>query len=135
MWKAQPLKIRLFGLFGPQSGLLRQKEDQFRSIFSKRSAFRPRSDKADLLGSTDLGVIFDDMPKLCRFRGRRKCVTSVALRLLTSRTTRRVSTCRLSIPSSVLLRPATTSSRVVANMTSTSTWEVPSAPGGITNRF
>ena len=52
MWKAEPLKIRLFGLFGPQSGLFRQKEEQFRSIFSKRSPIRPRSDKADLLGST-----------------------------------------------------------------------------------
>ena len=36
----------------PKSGLFRQKEDQFRSIFSKRSAIRPRSDKADLLGNT-----------------------------------------------------------------------------------
>ena len=32
--------------------LFRPKEDQFRSIFSKRSDIRPRSDKADLLGST-----------------------------------------------------------------------------------
>ena len=46
------MKIRLFGPFWPKSGLFRQKEDQFRSIFSKRSAIRPRSDKADLLGST-----------------------------------------------------------------------------------
>ena len=52
MWKAEKLKIRLFGPFWPKSGLFRQKEDQFRSIFSKRSAIRPRSDKADLLGST-----------------------------------------------------------------------------------
>ena len=46
------MKIRLVGPFWPKSGLFRQKEDQFRSIFSKRSAIRPRSDKADLLGST-----------------------------------------------------------------------------------
>ena len=55
MWKAKRVKIRLFRLFRPKSGLFRQKEDQFRSIFSKRSAIRPRSDKADLLGSTELG--------------------------------------------------------------------------------
>ena len=35
-----------------KSKLLRQKEDQFRNIFSKRSAIRQRSDKADPLGST-----------------------------------------------------------------------------------
>ena len=52
MWKAEKFKIRLFGPFWPESGLFRQKEDQFRSIFLKRSAIRPRSDKADLLGST-----------------------------------------------------------------------------------
>ena len=52
MWKADKVKIRLLGRFWPKSGLFRQKEDQFRSIFSKRSAIRPRSDKADLLGST-----------------------------------------------------------------------------------
>ena len=46
------MKIRLFRLFWPKSGLFRQKEDQFGGIFSKRSANRPRSDKADLLGST-----------------------------------------------------------------------------------
>ena len=43
------MKIRLFGLFRQKNGLFRQKEDQFHSIFS---AIRPRSDKADLLGST-----------------------------------------------------------------------------------
>ena len=53
MWKAENLKIRLFGPFWPKSRLFRQKEDQFRSIFSKRSDIRPRSDKGDLLG--DLG--------------------------------------------------------------------------------
>ena len=53
--KAKKVKIRLFGLFKPKSGLFRQKEDQFRSIFSKRSAIRPRSDKADLHGSTEYG--------------------------------------------------------------------------------
>ena len=52
MSKAENVKIRLFGLFGPKSGLFRQKEDQFRSIFSKKSAIRPKYDKADLLGST-----------------------------------------------------------------------------------
>ena len=46
MWKAEKLKIRLFGPFWSKSGLFRQKEDQF------RFAIRPRSDKADLLGST-----------------------------------------------------------------------------------
>ena len=55
MWKAEKLKIRLFGPFWPKSGLFRQKEDHFRSIFLKRSAIRPRSDKADLLGSTEEG--------------------------------------------------------------------------------
>ena len=35
MSKAENLKIRLFGLFWPKSGLFRQKEDQFRSIFFK----------------------------------------------------------------------------------------------------
>ena len=49
------MKIRLLGTFWPKSGLFRQKEDQFRSIFWKRSAIRPRSDKADLLGSTGRG--------------------------------------------------------------------------------
>ena len=49
---AEKVKIRLVGLFRQKSGLFKQKEDQFRSIFSKRSAIRPRSDKADLLGST-----------------------------------------------------------------------------------
>ena len=56
MWKAEKVKIRLFGHFRPKSGLFRQKEDQFGSIFSKRDAIRPRSDKADLLGSTDIGA-------------------------------------------------------------------------------
>ena len=51
MCKAEKLQVRLFGLAGPKSGLCRQKEDQFRSIFSKRSPIRPRSDKAGLLGS------------------------------------------------------------------------------------
>ena len=51
MCKAEQVKIRLFGLFGPKCGLFRQKEDQFRSIFSERSAIRPRSDKADLHGN------------------------------------------------------------------------------------
>jgi hypothetical protein len=46
------VKIRLIRLFMLKSGLFRQKEEQFRSIFSKRSPIRPRSDKADLLGST-----------------------------------------------------------------------------------
>ena len=46
-------KIRLLGLFGPESGLFRQKEDQFTSTFSKWTDIRPRSDKADLLGSTE----------------------------------------------------------------------------------
>ena len=32
--------------------VFRQKEEQFRIKFSKRSDIRPRSDKADLLGST-----------------------------------------------------------------------------------
>ena len=41
----------------PKSRLFRQKEDQFRGISSKRSAIRPRSDKADLLGSTALHCI------------------------------------------------------------------------------
>ena len=50
--KAKRVKIRLFRLFRPKSGSFRQKDDQFRRIFSKRSAIRPRSDKADLLGST-----------------------------------------------------------------------------------
>ena len=45
--------IRLFVLFRPKNGLFSQKEDQFRSIFSKRSDIRIRSDKADLLGNTD----------------------------------------------------------------------------------
>ena len=54
MWKAQILKIRLFGPFWPKNGLFNQKEDQFWSTFSKRSAIRPRSDKEDLLGSTAL---------------------------------------------------------------------------------
>ena len=45
MWMDEKVKIRLF----------RQKEDKFWSIFSKKSAFRPRSDQADLLGSTELG--------------------------------------------------------------------------------
>ena len=44
--------LDLFNFFGQKKRLFRQKEDQFRSIFSKRSAIRPRSDKADLLGST-----------------------------------------------------------------------------------
>ena len=35
MWKAETLEIRLFGRFGPKSGLLRQKGDQLRSIFKK----------------------------------------------------------------------------------------------------
>ena len=52
MQKVEKVKIRLFGLFRPKSRLFRQKEDQFRSIFSKRSDIRPRSDKVDLLGST-----------------------------------------------------------------------------------
>ena len=50
MWKAKRVNIRLFRLFMPKSGLFRQKEDQFRNTFLKR----PRSDKADLLGSTEL---------------------------------------------------------------------------------
>ena len=33
------------------------KEDQFRSIFSKKSAIRPRSDKADQLGSTGMVLV------------------------------------------------------------------------------
>ena len=57
--KAKTLKIRLFEHFGPNSGLFRQKEDKFRSIISKMSAIRPRSDKADLLSSTGL---FDYWP-------------------------------------------------------------------------
>ena len=54
MWNAEILKIRLFALLWPKSGLFMQKEDQFRSIFLKRSAIRPRSDKADLLTALDL---------------------------------------------------------------------------------
>ena len=52
MWEAEKVKIRLFGLFRPKSRLSKQNEDQFRGIFSKRSAIIPRSDKADLLGSS-----------------------------------------------------------------------------------
>ena len=69
MWKAKTLKIKLFGLIGPKSRLFQQKEDQFKSIFSKRSAIRPRSDKADLLGSTALSSFWShSWPKwsLCR---------------------------------------------------------------------
>ena len=36
----------------PKSKPFGQKEDQFRSLFSKRSNIRPRSDKTDLLGNT-----------------------------------------------------------------------------------
>ena len=51
MWvRLKMVKIRLFR---PKCGLFRQKEDQFGGIFSKRSAIRPRSDEADLHGSTD----------------------------------------------------------------------------------
>ena len=74
MWKADKLKIRLFGPFWPKSGLFRQKEDQFRSIFSKRSAIRPRSDKADLLGSTDTWSTFpgqEDQDRSSRQSGHR----------------------------------------------------------------
>ena len=46
------MKIRLFRLLTPKSRLFRPKDDQFRSFFSKRSAIRLSSDKADLLGST-----------------------------------------------------------------------------------
>jgi hypothetical protein len=56
MWKAEKLKIRLFVPFWPKSGLFRQKENQFKSFFSKRSAIRPRSDKVDLLGSTAMNM-------------------------------------------------------------------------------
>ena len=52
MREAKKVKIWHFRLYRPKSGLFfRQKEDQFRSIFSKRSAIRPRDDTADLLGS------------------------------------------------------------------------------------
>ena len=57
MWETKIVKIGLFGLFRPKSGLFRQKEDQFMSICSKRSANRPRSDKADLLGSTAKAIV------------------------------------------------------------------------------
>ena len=49
MWKAGKLKIILYGLLKPKSGLFRQKEDQLRGIFSKGSAIRPQSDKVVLL--------------------------------------------------------------------------------------
>ena len=57
MQKAEKGKIRLLGLFRPKSGLFRLKEDQYWSIFSKRSDIRPRSDKADLLGGTALYIV------------------------------------------------------------------------------
>ena len=44
-------KSDFFDFVGQKADFLGKKEDQFRSIFSKRSAIRPRSDKADLLGS------------------------------------------------------------------------------------
>ena len=61
VWTAKKVKTRLFRLFSPKSGLFKQKEDQFRSFFSKRSAIRPRSDKADLLGSTGMIMITESM--------------------------------------------------------------------------
>ena len=63
MRKAKKVKIRLFGLLKPKSRLLRQKEDQFRSIFSKSSAIRQRSDKEDLHGST-ASALFSTSPAL-----------------------------------------------------------------------
>ena len=54
MWKAEKVKTRPFELFRPKSRFYRKKEDQFGILFSKRSAIRPRSDLADLLGSTDI---------------------------------------------------------------------------------
>ena len=35
VWMSEKVKIRLFGLFGPKSGLFKQKEEQFGSIFQK----------------------------------------------------------------------------------------------------
>ena len=62
MRKAKNVKIRLFM---PKSRLFRQKLDQFRSIFSKRSAIRLRSDNADLLGvsfCSGMGLGFSNGP-------------------------------------------------------------------------
>ena len=55
MWKAQLLKKSDFlDLFGQKVDFLGNKRTNYRAFFSKRSAIRPRSDKADLLGSTGM---------------------------------------------------------------------------------
>ena len=78
MLKAENLKIRLFGLFWPKSGLFRQKEDQVRSIFLKWSAIRPRSDKADLLGSTAFsGALYHYIqPRTVSLHSAKHCATT-----------------------------------------------------------
>jgi hypothetical protein len=45
---------QIFCSFQAKKLTFQEKEDQFWSIFSNRSDIRPRSDKADLLGSTEL---------------------------------------------------------------------------------
>ena len=52
MWKAEKVKTKPFEVFRPKSRFYRKKEDQFGIFFFKWSTIRPRSDKADLLGST-----------------------------------------------------------------------------------
>ena len=52
MREPERVNIRLFGILRPKGGLFRQEEDHIRSIFSERSDIRPKSDKADLFGST-----------------------------------------------------------------------------------
>ena len=42
VWKAENMKIGLFGLFRPKSGLFKQKEDQFGSIFSKKVRYQTK---------------------------------------------------------------------------------------------
>ena len=42
MWKADKLKIWLFGPFWPKSGLFRQKEDQFRSTFFQKVCYQTK---------------------------------------------------------------------------------------------
>ena len=61
MSKTKRVKIRLFRLFRPKSGLFRQKEDQFRSIFSKG----PLSDQG-LIKRTYLAALLHHCRKLQR---------------------------------------------------------------------